>query len=230
MSGSRRTRPRRRLSKSRSAPPSSKVSVNRSHSGLRGVRCGRGTDVVAALVDLAVRLGHQDPAAHAEVDAEHRVAGRLHPHRLAPPVRRQEPLSDQGATDLAGHVGPADPGVGVVDVDDPPVERGPFDDGARGLDLGQLRHAVSLAAAPSRTSRAAAFMAGHSPCGRRQAVRSQSRHVQAPPSLAATTSAITLASRPRSTSTSSGARWSVRPTGTPTGRRARPVHGRVRPR
>ena len=50
----------------------------------------------------------------------------------------------------------------------------------------------------------AAFMAGHSPSARRQAVRSQSRHVHAPPSLAATTLPITRPIRSRRVVTSSG--------------------------
>ena len=48
-----------------------------------------------------------------------------------------------------GECGPADEGVGVVDVDDAPAQPGPLDDRPRGLDLGQFRHRSSL---PSRAS------------------------------------------------------------------------------
>ena len=55
MSGSSRTRPSRRLSNSRSVPPSAKVRVNRSHSGLsrRRLEPRPRADVVAALVRRA---------------------------------------------------------------------------------------------------------------------------------------------------------------------------------
>ena len=89
-----------------------------------------GADVVAALVDATVALGDEDAAAHAQVDAEDVVAGRLDPHRLAASVGGDEPPAEQGGADLAGRVRPADPGVGVVDVVDAPAEGGALDHGA----------------------------------------------------------------------------------------------------
>ena len=93
MSGSRRTRPRRRLSNSRSAPPSVEVQGEAVPLGLDRRPLRAGADVVAALVDAPVALGDEDPAAHAQVDAEDRGrrTSRTHidlPRRWAATSRR----------------------------------------------------------------------------------------------------------------------------------------------
>ena len=87
-SGSRRTRPRRRVSRSRNWPPSAKMIVKRFHAGLRGV-----------LLAPPPSRDDDDPPAHAEVHAQLRsgVAVRadgLAPHRLALAVGRDEPAAD----------------------------------------------------------------------------------------------------------------------------------------
>src|SRR3954454_17086354 len=98
-------------------------------------------DVVAALVVVAPLPADVDPAAHAQVDAQDRsVAGDLAPDRLAAPVRGPQLVADQRVAQLARGVRPAHVAVGVVDVLDLPVQGGALDDGASGLDLGQLRH------------------------------------------------------------------------------------------
>jgi hypothetical protein len=78
---------------------------------------------------LAVVGLHDDPAAHAEVDAERGSGlavrpGRVAPHRLASPVGSHEPSPDDGLRDVPGSVRAADPLVGVVDGADLAVERG----------------------------------------------------------------------------------------------------------
>ena len=129
--------------------------MKRSHSGLRVAVLDRGlpagTGVVAALVGVRA-VGHQDASAHPEVDREHRPwgarppgAGRLAPHQLAAPVGDRQSAAHERVAQLPRLVRPALVAVAVVDVGDPPVETGPFDDGASGLDLGQFRHVRSLA-------------------------------------------------------------------------------------
>ncbi len=120
MSGSRRTRPSRRLSNSRSAPPSSKRSVNRSHSGLeracaaagcRRSRRPRRPRRRGSVTRIRPLMPRWMPS------TGRRRTSRTHidlPRRWA----ATQPSAQQGGADLAGRVRPADPGVGVVDVDD----------------------------------------------------------------------------------------------------------------
>jgi hypothetical protein len=106
-----------------------------------GLLHGAAGDPVAALGEVTGATGDQDPAAHPQVHPEHRtVVRRLAPQRLALPARHGERAAEQRRADLAGRVGAALPRVVVVDVDDPPVQRGPLDRRAGALDLGQLRH------------------------------------------------------------------------------------------
>src|SRR5262249_58936223 len=96
---------------------------------------------VVATVDLgAVRVGDHDLAGHAEVNAQHRTAVRgVAPHALALAVSRGETASEQGRTQLTGHVRARHERVRVVDVDDAPLERGSFEHRPGGLDLRQFR-------------------------------------------------------------------------------------------
>ena len=106
---------------------------------------------VAALGQLTVRFRHDDVAAHAEVDGQLRTRGMrpaesrgVAPDRLALTVRGRERPADQRLPDLPRRVRPADVGVGVVDVGDPAVQRGPFEGRPSTLDLGKLGHPASL--------------------------------------------------------------------------------------
>ncbi len=85
-SGSRRTRPRRRVSRSRNWPPSAKVIVNRFHAGLRGGCCSAsGTTTIRPLMPRCTpRCGPGSPC----------VVDGLAPHRLALAVRRDELPAD----------------------------------------------------------------------------------------------------------------------------------------
>ena len=192
-SGSSRTRPSRRLSKSRSAPPSSKNSVNGPTPASIGRRPGDGP---TSRRPRPVRrpAGHQDPAAHPEVDAERTGDGAAR-SRTTSTCRGRWATSSRrpsSASRTRGHVRPADPVVGVVDLRDPPAECRTLDHGAGGLHLGQLGHLVDSRVGPCR--RAEAALSGRAlALAAAAAVRSHSRQVQAPPSLAATTLAITFA-------------------------------------
>ena len=96
---------------------------------------------LAAPGDLTVLGRDDDPAAHAQVDAEVRpVFRRLAPHRLAPPASRGEHPPGQRGAQLAGGVRPAHERVAVVHVRDAPVQRLAGDQAAGGLDLGKFGH------------------------------------------------------------------------------------------
>ena len=151
MPGLSRTRPSRRLSNRTRLPPSAKLSVNRSHSALRG--CASRRQRLAALGDLAVRGRDDDPAAHAQVDAEVWPVFRgLAPDRLAPPASRGEHPPGQRGAKLTGGVRPADERVAVVHVRDAPVQRLVGDQAAGGLDFGKFRHSFVLAGPNGRSN------------------------------------------------------------------------------
>jgi hypothetical protein len=74
------------------------------------------------------------------VQPEDRPAVGLDPHGLAPAVGLGQAPADEGVGQLARRVRAADVGVGVVHLDDLAPEGAVGDEGAGGLDLGQLGH------------------------------------------------------------------------------------------
>ena len=105
----------------------------------RRSRCRR-TSAMTILPDMPRWIPSVGPGAR-----ERPTPRGLAPHALAPPVGNGQSSADQRRPDLARPVRTAHVSVGVVHVDDSATQRRSLDDGARGLDLGQLGHRHDLA-------------------------------------------------------------------------------------